>query len=130
MITVFVNGTFDILHTGHIQLLNYAKEQGDLLIVGIDSDRRIKELKGDSRPINKQYDRWVMLKNLKAVDDVIVFDSDSELVNLVESCDIMVKGDDYRGKPIVGEEVCKKLIFFERVNGYSTTNTIQNIINR
>jgi D-beta-D-heptose 7-phosphate kinase/D-beta-D-heptose 1-phosphate adenosyltransferase len=130
MITVFVNGTFDILHTGHIQLLNYAKEQGDHLIVGIDSDRRIKELKGDSRPINKQYDRWVMLKNLKAVDDVIVFDSDSELVNLVESCDIMVKGDDYRGKPIVGEEVCKKLIFFERVNGYSTTNTIQNIINR
>jgi len=130
MITVFVNGTFDILHTGHIQLLNYAKEQGDHLIVGIDSDRRIKELKGDSRPINKQYDRWVMLKNLKAVDDVIVFDSDTELVNLVESCDIMVKGDDYRGKPIVGEKVCKKLIFFERVNGYSTTNTIQNIINR
>jgi len=130
MIKVFVNGTFDILHLGHIELLNYAKSLGDQLIVGIDSDRRIKELKGPKRPINSEYNRWFILKNLKAVDEVVVFDSDDELINWVRLCDIMVKGSDYRGKPIVGEEVCKNIVFFERIDGYSTTNTIQNIIAR
>jgi rfaE bifunctional protein nucleotidyltransferase chain/domain len=130
MIKVFVNGTFDILHTGHIELLNYAKSLGDHLIVGIDSDQRIKELKGPDRPINREYDRLLMLKNLKAVNEVIVFNNDDELIKLVSSCDIMVKGSDYRGKPIVGEKVCKKIVFFERIYGYSTTDTIKNIINR
>lgn len=130
MIKVFVNGTFDILHTGHIELLNYAKSLGDHLIVGIDSDQRIKELKGPDRPINREYDRLLMLENLKAVNEVIVFNNDDELIKLVSSCDIMVKGSDYRGKPIVGEKVCKKIVFFERIYGYSTTDTIKNIINR
>jgi len=130
MIKVFVNGTFDILHTGHIELLNYAKSLGDQLIVGIDSDRRIKTLKGPDRPITREYDRWLMLKNLKAVDEVVIFNNDNELIRLVSMCDIMVKGSDYQGKPIVGEEVCKKIVFFERIYGYSTTNIIQNIINR
>jgi D-beta-D-heptose 7-phosphate kinase/D-beta-D-heptose 1-phosphate adenosyltransferase len=130
MITVFVNGTFDILHPGHIQLLNYAKSLGDRLIVAIDSDSRIKKLKGSNRPINPEQDRWFMLTNLKAVNEVVIFDSDDVLINLIGLCDIMVKGSDYRGKPIVGEEVCKNIIFFERINGYSTTNTIQNIIAR
>lgn len=71
-----------------------------------------------------------MLKNLKAVDDVVVFNSDIELINLVAACDIMVKGSDYMGKPIIGEAVCDELIFFDILDGYSTTKIIQDIANR
>lgn len=127
---VFVNGTFDILHIGHIQMLNFAKSQGDYLTVGIDCDERIKMLKGDSRPINSESERKFLLENLKAVDNVIVFKSDDELIDLVKTHDIMVKGSDYIGKTIIGESVCKKLIFFERIDGYSTTEKIQYIVNR
>ena len=77
---VFVNGTFDILHVGHLALLEYAFSQGEILTVAIDSDRRIRELKGPSRPINNQQDRKTMLKYLYMVDEVYVFDTDEELV--------------------------------------------------
>ena len=127
---VFVNGTFDVLHLGHLELLNYAKSLGDYLIVAIDTDRRVKELKGQSRPINNQHERKVMLENLKSVDEVKIFDTDEELINIIKTCDIMVKGSDYIGKPIVGEDVCPKIVFFERINGYSTTEKIQSIIDR
>ncbi len=130
MSLIFVNGTFDILHPGHIELLNYAKSLGSHLMVGIDSDRRVQELKGSARPINSQQHRSFMLKNLRAVDEVVVFDSDIELINLVAACDIMVKGSDYMGKPIVGEAVCDELIFFDKLHDYSTTKIIQDIINR
>lgn len=127
---VFVNGTFDVLHLGHLALLNYAKSQGDYLIVAIDSDRRVKELKGESRPINNQHERKTMLENLKAVDEVKIFDTDLDLISIIRDCDLMVKGSDYIGKPIVGEDVCPKIVFFERINGYSTTEKIQSIIDR
>jgi rfaE bifunctional protein nucleotidyltransferase chain/domain len=130
MTRVFVNGTFDILHVGHLELLRYAKSLGDSLIVGIDSDDRVEALKGPGRPINREYERYLMLACLKPVDAVIIFDTDEELIDLIKDCDIMVKGSDYKGKPIVGEDVCKQLLFFERINGYSTTRKIQNIINR
>jgi D-beta-D-heptose 7-phosphate kinase/D-beta-D-heptose 1-phosphate adenosyltransferase len=127
---IFVNGTFDILHTGHLELLAYARSLGDFLYVGIDSDRRVKELKGSSRPINNQQERKTMLEALRYVDSVHIFDSDNDLRALITDCDIMVKGDDYQGQPIVGQEVCKQIIFFKKINGYSTTQKISDITNR
>jgi D-beta-D-heptose 7-phosphate kinase/D-beta-D-heptose 1-phosphate adenosyltransferase len=128
---IFVNGTFDILHRGHVELLNYAHSLGDQLLVAIDTDRRVKELKGLSRPVNGQKDRAYLLQNLKAVDSVLYFDSDQELENIIRkySPDIMVKGDDYRGRPIIGEQYCKEIKFYDRTP-HSTTKAIQDIIAR
>ena len=132
MSKIIVNGTFDIVHRGHIELLNYAKSLGNQLLVCIDTDRRVKELKGEDRPINNQYDRQFMLQNLQAVDAVRFFDSAEELEEICKNYqpDIMVKGSDYKDKPIVGSQYCKEIKFVDLVNGYSTTNTIKNIINR
>jgi D-beta-D-heptose 7-phosphate kinase/D-beta-D-heptose 1-phosphate adenosyltransferase len=127
---VFVNGTFDILHTGHLALLDYAKSLGDTLIVGIDSDNRVRLLKGSHRPINSQLERGTLLNALKSVDEVFVFDTDADLVSLIQDCDVMVKGSDYKDKHIVGQDICKEIVFFERLNGYSTTEKIQHIVNR
>lgn len=127
---IFVNGTFDILHVGHLALLNYAKTLGDELSVAMDSDKRVKKLKGKSRPINSERERAEMLINLKAVDKVYIFDTDEELIKLVDEHDIMVKGSDYKDKPIIGNDVCKELVFFDIINGYSTTEKIQDIISR
>jgi rfaE bifunctional protein nucleotidyltransferase chain/domain len=129
---IVVNGTFDILHRGHIELLEYAKSLGDHLLVCIDTDERVSELKGPSRPINNQKDRKYMLESLQCVDSVTTFSSDQELEQILaqHQVDIMVKGSDYRGRPIVGAELCKQIIFYERVPNYSTTQTIQRIANR
>ena len=86
MTKVLVNGTFDIIHPGHVELLNYAKSLGDYLVVFIDTDRRVSEIKGPDRPINNQSDRKLLLQNLKAVDDVFMFDSVEEFETL-EFCD-------------------------------------------
>ena len=126
---IFVNGTFDILHVGHIELLNYAKSLGDYLLVGIDSDERVKKLKGEKRPVNCEYERQLLLRNLKSVDEVRVFTMDSDLVALIEECDIMVKGSDYLGKPIIGEDKIK-IVFYERIGAYSSTKKIEHIANR
>jgi D-beta-D-heptose 7-phosphate kinase/D-beta-D-heptose 1-phosphate adenosyltransferase len=130
MIKIFVNGTFDILHTGHLELLAYARSLGDFLYVGIDSDRRVKELKGPARPINNQQERKTMLEAVRYVDSVHIFDSDNDLRALIADCDVMVKGDDYQGQPVVGQEVCKQIIFFKKIDGYSTTQKISDITSR
>ncbi len=132
MKTIVVNGTFDILHRGHLDMLNRARALGDFLLVCIDTDARVKELKGDARPINSEMDRILLLANLKAVDNVLTFGSDQELENILKEYQpaIMVKGSDWKGKPIVGEQYCKEIVFIERTDGYSTTNTIQSIVNR
>ena len=129
---VFVNGTFDVLHFGHIELLNYAKSLGDFLYVGIDSDERVKQLKGPSRPIHNQENRKFLLENLKAVNRVLLFNTDEELTELVKIIkpDIMVVGSDYQNKRVIGSEYAKELKFFERIDEYSTTKIIQGIINR
>lgn len=128
--TVFVNGTFDILHLGHIAMLNFAKIQGDRLVVGIDSDRRVKEKKGKNRPINSEGERKEMLLNLRAVDQVEIFDSDDELRALVKKHNpwLMIVGDDYKDKEVIGSEFANDLIFFRKLDGYSTTRKIQDII--
>jgi D-beta-D-heptose 7-phosphate kinase/D-beta-D-heptose 1-phosphate adenosyltransferase len=128
---VFVNGTFDILHRGHLEMLEYAQQCGSYLLVAIDTDRRVKQLKGPSRPINNQEDRRFFLENLRSVDKVRFFDTDEELFNLIEQYqpDIMVKGSDYKNKPIIGEEHCGEIRFYDHT-GHSTTDVIQRITNR
>jgi D-beta-D-heptose 7-phosphate kinase/D-beta-D-heptose 1-phosphate adenosyltransferase len=131
MKTIFVNGTFDILHPGHVQLLNYARSLGDSLIVAIDSDRRVRDLKGANRPINSDDDRKFMLENLRSVDTVWFFDTDQELEDICRLYNpIMVKGSDYRGRTIIGQQYCKEIVFYDRIEPYSTTRTIQDISSR
>lgn len=127
---IFVNGTFDILHRGHLEMLNFAKYQGSWLTVAIDSDQRVKQLKGPDRPINSEFDRVFQLINLKPVDDVVIFHTDEDLKMLISQHDAMVKGSDYIGKDIVGQEVCREIIFFDIVKGYSTSETIKRITSR
>ena len=128
---IFVNGTFDILHRGHLEMLEYAASLGNHLLVAIDTDRRVRELKGPARPINNQEDRRFMLSRLKGINEVRLFDSDDELEHIIQvyQPDVMVKGSDYRDKPIIGEEHCREISFYEHTS-HSTTNTIKNIINR
>ena len=126
---IFINGTFDIIHMGHLAMINYAKSLGGSVTVAIDSDARVKKLKGESRPINNETERADLLINLKSIDEVYTFDTDEELVYLIKQHDIMVKGSDYKDKPIIGSDLIK-IQFFDRINEYSTTNKIQDIINR
>lgn len=129
---VFVNGTFDILHMGHLDLLNRAKSLGTYLLVAVDSDNRVTEKKGSDRPFNKIDNRVALLNNLKAVDEVKVFNSDIELEMILQQYkpDIMMIGSDWKGKPVIGSEYAKELIFFDRIIDESTTKTIENYINR
>lgn len=126
---IFVNGTFDIVHCGHLTLLNYAKSLGDYLLVAIDSDERVKELKGEDRPINSVYARKTLLKNLKMVDEVASFASNEQLCSIIKqySPDVMVVGSDYKNKTVVGSEYSKQLHFFDRLPEYSTTALIERI---
>jgi len=130
--SVFVNGTFDILHPGHIRLLNYAKSLGDRLFVAIDSDDRVSSLKGPGRPINAARERREMLLALKSVDEVEIFSSDIELSMWVKQINpyIMVVGSDYKDRKVIGSEFARHLIFYERIPEYSTTSKIQSIVNR
>jgi len=133
MTKVVVNGTFDIIHLGHLRLLEYARSlPNSYVLVLADSDRRIKQLKGNDRPINNEYERCSLLFALKSVDRVETFDSDEELIKLIKDFepDVMVKGSDYRGKPIIGAEYCKEIKFYDRLGNYSTTNKIQDIAHR
>jgi D-beta-D-heptose 7-phosphate kinase/D-beta-D-heptose 1-phosphate adenosyltransferase len=133
MSRIIVNGTFDVLHLGHIRLLEFARSQPDSYIsVLIDSDRRVRELKGPARPVNNEYERCTLLFALKCVDRVDVFDSDEELEELIRKFapDIMIKGSDYRDQPIIGAKYCKHIKFYDRLEKYSTTNKIQSIIDR
>lgn len=122
---VWVNGTFDILHVGHISLLEYASSFGNLR-VGIDTDKRVKELKGIDRPFNNQLDRKKMLESLRFVTEVVFFDSRDELINCVKEYepDVMVVGDDYQGQVVFGSEYAKKLIFFKKIPEYSSTKIL------
>ena len=129
---VIVNGTFDILHRGHIEMLNFARSQGTYLLVAIDSDRQVRELKGPSRPINNQEDRKFQLDNLRCVDAVWIFDSQQELEHICKlyKPHLMVKGSDYQGKKITGSEYCEDIKFYNLVPNYSTSKIIENINNR
>ena len=124
---IIVNGTFDIVHSGHLQLLSYARMLGDHLTVAIDSDARVKSLKGPGRPVNSQEERAELLSYLRVVDDVVVFSTDDQLRSIIKRADLMVKGSDYRDKPIIGSDLID-IVFFDRIDGYSTTEKIHDII--
>ena len=125
---VWVNGCFDILHRGHYELFNYAKSLGDKLIVGIDSDEKVSKDKGIDRPYNNLEDRVYALESLKAIDQVIVFDNREHLEDLVKLIkpDILVVGSDWKNKDIVGGIYAKKIVYFNRIKGYSTTSILAN----
>lgn len=129
---IFVNGCFDVLHPGHIQLFKYAKSLGDYLIVAIDSDKRVSEMKGPERPIFSQSDRSQTLEAIRYIDVVHIFDSKEDLENLLKSIvpDIMIVGSDWKDKEVVGEQYAKTVRFFDRVGGYSTTKTLQGLTYR
>ena len=125
---VFVNGTFDLLHRGHLELLNYAKSLG-YVIVGIDTDECIKGKKGPTRPIHNQEERKFHLENLKSVDEVIFFSSEPEFEGLIKSLqpDIIIVGSDWKEKSTIKSYYDGELIFFDSIEEYSTTKTIQKI---
>lgn len=130
--TVFINGCFDILHPGHIKLFEKARSFGDHVIVAIDSDRRVQEMKGPSRPIKSEYQRKTILASIRYIDQVHVFDTKEELEALVKKIkpDIMIVGSDWKGKEVVGSQYAKELRFFDRIEDYSTTKIVENIIDR
>ena len=132
---VFTNGCFDLLHVGHIKYLSQAKDLGDILIIGLNSDKSVKKLKGNNRPINSFEDRAKLLAALKSVDLVIMFEEQTP-ENLIKEIipDVLVKGGDYDIKEIVGYQTVidnggrvKTLSFYE---GYSSTNYIDKINKR
>ena len=129
MKTVWTNGTFDVLHMGHIQLFRHARKlagPGGKVIVGTDSDERVRELKGPTRPINNIYDRVDFLNAIKYIDGVVTFSSADELEARIKqfSPDILLVGDDYVDKPVVGAQYAKKVVFIPRYGGLSSSNII------
>jgi D-beta-D-heptose 7-phosphate kinase/D-beta-D-heptose 1-phosphate adenosyltransferase len=124
MTVVFTNGCFDVLHRGHIEYLRQSKSLGDMLIVGLNSDASVRRIKGSSRPVNHQEDRVCLLRALRFVDDVIVFDEDTpyELIKRLRP-DIITKGGDYRTEEVVGSDI-SKVVILPYVSGYSTTRIL------
>ena len=127
---VFTNGCFDLLHTGHINTLTFAKNQGDILIVGLNSDKSVKRLKGESRPIHDENTRLQLLSSMYYIDYIIMFDDDTPLNILkILQPNILVKGGDYSVDNIIGKEYVKNIIIAPFKNGISTTSTINRILN-
>lgn len=122
---IFTNGCFDIIHRGHVDYLIKAKALGDTLILGLNSDSSVKRLKGETRPINNEYDRAFILSALEAIDYITIFTDDTplELIKIIKP-DVLVKGGDYKANEVVGREHAKSVEIIKFIDGYSTTNTI------
>jgi len=131
MSIVWTNGTFDILHPGHIQLFKVARSLGDKVIVATDSDEKIKKDKGFDRPVNDLCHRVAMLEAVKYIDVVHTFGDRKELEDLIMlyEPDILLLGDDWRYGDVVGREHAKEVRFLPRVGGYASSNTIKRIHN-
>lgn len=128
----FINGCFDILHVGHVALLQYCKGECDYLIVAIDSDQKVSSAKGPNRPFNTSKDRATMLRSIRYVDEVKVFSTALELEHMIKdiSPDVMVVGSDWENKKVIGSEYAKELRFFRRLDGYSTTKILESSLDR
>ena len=127
---VWVNGCFDILHRGHFELFKFAASLGDKLIVGIDSDEKVRAAKGPDRPHNSLEDRKFALESLRYIDLVETFDSKQGLIDLVAKFkpDVMVVGSDWKGKEIVGGQHAGEIVYFDRIGDYSTTEVLESTL--
>ncbi len=129
---VFTNGVFDLLHPGHVDVLDRARREGAALVVGVNSDASVKRLKGPQRPIRTSAERAIVLAGLEAVDAVVVFDDDTPLalVHAIEP-DVIVKGGDYSPDTIVGADLVTarggRVVVIPLVDGHSTTSTIEKL---
>jgi D-beta-D-heptose 7-phosphate kinase/D-beta-D-heptose 1-phosphate adenosyltransferase len=126
-VKVWVNGTFDVLHIGHIKLLEFANQFGEVR-VGIDTDERVKEFKGANRPINNILDRINFMNSIKYVNSSVSFSTDEELCDRIKEwgADVIIVGDDYKDKKVIGSHLVKEVIFFDKIEGYSSTKIIKN----
>ena len=122
---IWVNGSFDVMHVGHIRLLQYASTLGEVR-VGIDTDERIRRLKGLKRPFNNLGERIEFLSSIKYVKDIVTFTSDHDLETHIMNYkpDIMVKGSDWKGKEIIGSKYCPQILYFDIVENKSTTKIL------
>jgi len=129
---VFTNGCFDILHRGHIEYLSQARDKGEVLIIGLNSDASVRRIKGEGRPVLDEMSRALVLASLRFVDGVVLFDEDTpyELIKLVQP-DVLVKGGDYTEETIVGADIVKanggEVVTIPIVEGYSTTEILRKI---
>lgn len=128
---VFTNGVFDILHAGHLKVFEWAKRQGDVLIVGLNSDSSVRRLKGPKRPIVNEDDRALLIAGLEPVDLVTLFSEDTpaRLIEMIRP-DVLVKGGDYRKDQIVGREHSKKIVRIPLVKDRSTTGIVERVVER
>jgi D-beta-D-heptose 7-phosphate kinase/D-beta-D-heptose 1-phosphate adenosyltransferase len=126
MYKVWVNGTFDVLHIGHIKLLEFASQFGEVR-VGIDTDDRVKKFKGELRPINNIKDRIDFMNSIKYVNSSVSFSTDKELCDRINewNADIIIVGNDYKDKKVIGSHLVKEVIFFDKIDGYSSTKIIE-----
>lgn len=131
---VFTNGVFDLLHPGHVQLLQFARDQGDLLIVGINDDDSVRRLKGEKRPIFPLAERMEVLAALACVDHVVPFPEDTplQLIRALNRVDVLVKGGDYAPQDVVGRSEVEarggRLCLFKLAGDYSSSALIEKII--
>ncbi len=129
---VFTNGCFDLLHLGHIDYLSKAKDQGDVLIVGVNTDASVQRLKGENRPVTDEVSRSTIMASLQFVSAVVLFDEDTpyDLIQQVQP-DVLVKGSDYKPEDIVGYDVVKakggEIVTIDFLEGYSTTGIFNKI---
>ena len=128
MKNLLLTGCFDVVHVGHIRLIQFAKFIADEVIIAIDSDDKVRKDKGLSRPFNNQHIRQEFLESIKGVDKVMIFFDEEDLERICKEIipTYRLVGSDWRGKKIVGSEHCKEIIYFDRIPGYSTTNILEN----
>ena len=127
---VFTNGCFDVIHRGHVEFLKFCKSQGDILVLGLNSDSSVKEIKGPQRPINDQHDRAEVLAALEVVNYIVIFDEPDPLKTIEKVCpDVLVKGIDWKDKGVIGQEFVESyggsVVLAPLVEGKSSTATIE-----
>lgn len=128
-VRIWVNGTFDVLHRGHIELFKFAQSKG-VVRVGVDLDERVKQIKGEDRPVNTWEDRKFLLESIKYIDSVVGFGSDEELEKRIQEWnpEIMVVGSDYKNKLVIGSHLVNEVLFFDRIDNYSSTKIIEMVL--
>jgi D-beta-D-heptose 7-phosphate kinase/D-beta-D-heptose 1-phosphate adenosyltransferase len=124
---IWINGCFDVLHYGHFCMIEYATSLGEMLVIGIDSDERVKKMKGEDRPFHTETQRKFNLMQIKGVSNVVIFDSDETLRSQIElyKPNIFVIGSDYVNKPIIGGNHADEIRFFDRIKDFSTTKILE-----